>query len=132
MEVKGKKPPGKKLMKNMSLKIKWLLFATLGLVLIGYGLCAFSEAAYEKHTGSPFTRWFLLGTYSLIVIGAGLSVFGQAIVFKSQIENRKMMKKLLKKSKKKSVANQNAQASAPATTELKPTRMKPQTPKTES
>lgn len=130
MEVKGKKPPGKKLMKNMSLKIKWLLFATLGLVLVGYGLCAFSEAAHEKHTGSPFTRWFLLGTYSLIVVGAGLSVFGQAIVYKSQIENRKMMKKLLKKNKKKSAAIQNAQ-NPPATTELKPTRMKPQTPKTE-
>jgi hypothetical protein len=96
MEVKKQKPPGKKLLKNMSLYTKWLLSAVGGLMLIGFGLSVFSEAAHLKHVNAPFLRWFLLGTYSLIMINGGLCVFGQAIVFKMKMENKKLIKKALK------------------------------------
>ena len=46
------KPPGKRLIANMPIRTKWLILAPLGLVLIGYGLCVFSEAGHLKHTGS--------------------------------------------------------------------------------
>jgi hypothetical protein len=96
MEVKNKKPPGKKMLKRMSLYTKWLLCAIGGLILIGFGLSVFSEAANLKHTNSPFLRWFLPGSYSLIMINGGLCVFGQAIIFKVRMENKKLIKKALK------------------------------------
>ena len=80
----------------MSLYTKWLLSAIGGLLLIGFGLSVFSEAANLKHTNAPFLRWFLLGSYSLIMINGGLCVFGQAIIFKIKIENKKLIKKALK------------------------------------
>lgn len=97
MAVAPSKPPGRRLLKRMSTRTKWLLLAPFSLILIGYGLCVFSQAAHLKHTGEPFNRWFLLGTYSLIVINAGISLFGQAIIFRMQIENRKTIRRYLKK-----------------------------------
>ncbi len=97
MAVAPSKPPGRRLIKRMSTRTKWLLLAPFSLILIGYGLCVFSEAANLKHTGEPFSRWFLLGTYSLVVINAGLSLFGQAIIFRMQIENRRTIRRYLKK-----------------------------------
>ena len=91
------KPPGRQLVKRMSTRTKWLLLAPVGLLLIGYGLCVFSEAAHLKHTGEPFQRWFLLGTYSLIVINAGISLFGQAIIFRVRIETRRTIRRQFKK-----------------------------------
>lgn len=96
MEVKNKKPPGKIMLKRMSLYTKWLFSAIGGLILIGFGLSIFSEATNLKHTNSPFLRWFLLGSYSLIMINGGLCVFGQAIIFKVRMENKKLIKKALR------------------------------------
>ncbi|RRB07315.1 hypothetical protein EHT25_05940 [Larkinella rosea] len=97
MAVAPSKPPGRRLIKQMSTRTKWLLLAPFSLVLIGYGLCVFSEAANLKHTGEPVIRWVLLGTYSLIVINAGLSLFGQAIIFRVRIETRRAIRREMKK-----------------------------------
>jgi hypothetical protein len=97
MAVAPSKPPGRRLIKRMSTRTKRLILAPFSLILIGYGLCVFSEAANLKHTGEPFNRWFLLGTYSLVVINAGLSLFGQAVIFRMQIENRRIIRRYLKK-----------------------------------
>jgi hypothetical protein len=101
MEVKKQKPPGKKMLKRMSLYTKWLLSAIGGLLLVGFGLSIFSEAANLKHTNSPFLRWFFLGAYSLIIINGGLCIFGQAIIFKVRMENKKLIKKALKQKEKR-------------------------------
>ena len=102
MEVKQQKPPGRKILKRMSLYTKWLLCSVGSLIMIGFGLSIFSEAADLKHTNAPFLRWFLLGTYSLIMINGGLCVFGQAIIFKVRIENKKLIKKILNHRDKRS------------------------------
>ncbi len=96
MEIKKQKPPGKRLIKNMPLRVKWFLSAMVGMMLVGYGLSVLSEAGHLKHTNAPFLRWFLLGTYSLIMVNSGLALFGQAIIFKMRIENRKLIKNILK------------------------------------
>lgn len=101
MEIKKRKPPGKRLLKNMPLRVKWFLSAFVGMMLVGYGLCVFSEAGHLKHTNAPFLRWFLLGTYSLIMVNSGLALFGQAVIFRMRIENRKLIKNLLKDRDKK-------------------------------
>lgn len=102
MEIKKQKPPGKRLIKNMPLRVKWLLSATVGMMLVGYGLSVLSEAGNLKHSNAPFLRWFLLGTYSLIMVNSGLALFGQAIIFRMRIENRKMIKNILKDRNRKS------------------------------
>lgn len=81
----------------MSTRTKWLILAPLGLVLIGYGLCVFSEAAHLKHSGEPLSRWFLLGTYSLVVINSGISLFGQAVIYRTQIGLRREYRRRLRK-----------------------------------
>lgn len=96
MEIKKRKPPGRRLIKNMPLRVKWFLSATIGMMLVGYGLSVLSEAGNLKHSKEPFMRWFLLGTYSLIMVNSGLALFGQAIIFKMKIENRKLIKNILK------------------------------------
>lgn len=63
---------------------KWLLMAPLGLVLIGWGLSLFGEAAARKYAQADFWDWFLYGTLSLAVFNAGLSVFGEAVVCRSR------------------------------------------------
>ncbi|WP_229599541.1 hypothetical protein [Runella rosea] len=100
MIPKTSKPPGQKLVKRMNSRTKWLLLAPTSLVVIGYGLCVFSEAGHLKHTNAPFRQWFLMGTYSLIVINAGISLFGQAVIFRVQYQYRQEVRRKLKKMQK--------------------------------
>lgn len=90
-------PPGRRLVKRMSTRTKWLILAPLSLVLIGAGLCLFSEAGHAKHTGRPFREWFLWGTYSLILINGGLSLFGQAVRYRVQMDYHRFVRRQLKK-----------------------------------
>jgi hypothetical protein len=95
--AKPVQPPGRQLIKRMSTRTKWLLLAPVSLVLVGAGLCVFSEAAHAKHTGAPFRQWFLWGTYSLILINGGLSLFGQAVRYRVQIDYRRFVRREIKK-----------------------------------
>jgi hypothetical protein len=61
---------------------KWLLYAPLGLVLTGAGLCFTAEAAVMKYNEATAAEWILVGTGALIGFNAGLSVFGSAVVAK--------------------------------------------------
>ncbi len=100
MIPKTSKPPGEKLVKRMNSRTKSLLLAPFSLILIGYGLCVFSEAGHLKHTGAAMRQWVLMGTYSLIVINAGLSFLGQAIIFRVQYQYRQETRRRLKKMQK--------------------------------
>jgi hypothetical protein len=97
LDKSDSKPPGKRLLSNMSSHTKWLILAPISLLLIGYGLCVFSEAGDYKHTGSPTHEWVLLGTYSLILINGGLSLFGQAVRYRVLIEVRRETRRSLSK-----------------------------------
>jgi hypothetical protein len=97
--IADKKAPGQRVLKRMSTRTKWLLLAPTSLVLIGAGLCFFSEAANAKHTGQPFAAWFWLGTYSLILINGGLSLFGQAVRFRAQLDYRRFVRREFRKAK---------------------------------
>jgi hypothetical protein len=87
------KPPGQKLLKKMSTRTKWLLLSVFSLLLIGYGLCVFSEAGNMKHSGEPTVNWVLLGTYSLVLINGGLSLFGQAVRYRVRMDIRKEVRR---------------------------------------
>lgn len=94
------KPPGKRLLKKMSARTKWLLLSTFSLMLIGYGLCVFSEAGNLKHTGEPTVKWVLLGTYSLVLINGGIALFGQAVRIRVMMDVRQAIRRNNRKMEK--------------------------------
>ncbi len=95
------KPPGKKLIKRMSTRTKWMILAPFGLILFSFGLTVLSEAAHQRRTGEPTQVWVLLGLYSLVLINAGLIFFGEALRFRILLdvrrETRRSMRQLLRK-----------------------------------
>ena len=101
------KPPGKKLIKRMSTRTKWMILAPLGLVLFSFGLTVLSEAAHQRRTGEPTQVWVVLGLYSLVLINVGLIFFGEALRFKILLdvrrETRRSMRQLLRKVNTKTV-----------------------------
>jgi hypothetical protein len=62
-------------------RMRWLLFAPIGLILIGFGLCVFGTALFKMRDNAPMTEWFMWGTGSLVLINAGLCFFGQAVKY---------------------------------------------------
>ena len=95
------KPPGKKLIKRMSTRTKWMILAPIGLILFSFGLTVLSEAAHQRRIGEPTQVWVLLGLYSLVLINAGLIFFGEALRFRILLdvrrETRRSMRQLLRK-----------------------------------
>lgn len=90
-------PPGRRLVKRMSIRTKWLILAPLSLLLIGAGLSVLSEAGWAKHTGAPARQWISWGTYGLILVNGGLSLFGQAVRFRVQLDYRRFVRRELRK-----------------------------------
>jgi hypothetical protein len=62
-------------------RFKWMLFAPIGLLLVGAGMCVFGTALAKMGSEAGFTEWFLWGTASLILINGGLCFFGSAIKY---------------------------------------------------
>ncbi|TDE17599.1 hypothetical protein [Dyadobacter psychrotolerans] len=95
------KPPGKKLIKRMSTRTKWMILAPVGLLLFSFGLTVLSEAAHQRRTGEPTQVWVVLGLYSLVLINVGLILFGEALRFRILLdvrrETRRSMRQLLRK-----------------------------------
>jgi hypothetical protein len=100
MIPKTSKPPGKKIIKRMTARTKWLIMTPLSLVMIGAGLCILVVAGQLRFQNEPLARWFLMGAYSLILVLGGLFVFGQAVVFKTQAIYRQEMRREVKRLQK--------------------------------
>lgn len=64
----------------MTHKSRWLLFAPLGLVVIGAGASMVHWAGSLKDKGRPAGTWVPAGTAALVVLNAGVSLFGQGVV----------------------------------------------------
>ena len=65
------------------MKLKWLSFSIIGLLLFGFGLSLFGQAIILKYKNEPF---FWYGTLALVVINSGLCFFGNAIIFKIKLD----------------------------------------------
>ncbi|CAG5069207.1 hypothetical protein DYBT9623_01943 [Dyadobacter sp. CECT 9623] len=100
------KPPGKRLIKQMSTRTKWMILAPCGLLLFSFGLAVLSQAAHERRIGEPTQVWVVLGLYSLALINGGLIMFGEAIRFRILLhvrrETRRSMRQLVRKVNTKS------------------------------
>ncbi|MEO6283481.1 MAG: hypothetical protein ABIN80_02130 [Dyadobacter sp.] len=100
------KPPGKRLIKRMSTRTKWMILAPCGLLLFSFGLTVLSQAAHERRTGEPTQVWVVLGLYSLALINGGLIMFGEALRFRILLhirrETRRSMRQLTRKVNTKS------------------------------
>ena len=60
-------------------KTKWLLFAPLGLVVLGAGASMVHWAGSLKDRQRPTGEWVAAGTAALVVFNAGMSLFGRAV-----------------------------------------------------
>lgn len=60
-------------------KRRWLLQATLGLLLLGAGLSMTIDSAFVRESGKSLGEWFPYATGALIVFMSGLSVFVDAV-----------------------------------------------------
>jgi hypothetical protein len=58
---------------------KWLLFAPLGLAVIGLGASLLGHSIGLKTQGATTLTWFIWGTVSLVVLNAGVALFGDAV-----------------------------------------------------
>ena len=89
-----KKAPGQRMVNRMPLRTKWLLCASAGVLLFGFGISVVSMAATIKaDPTSSFSRWFVMGLYGLILTNLGLVFFGQAIRFRILMDvNRRFSK----------------------------------------
>jgi len=65
------------------MKLKWLTYSIIGLLLFGFGLSLLGEAILLKNNNEPFF-WF--GSLALVVINSGLCFFGNAIIFKIKLD----------------------------------------------
>lgn len=61
---------------------RWFLQGTVGILLLGSGLCMLLEAAFYKHTDPPLMNWVLAGTGSLIVFMSGLVMMVDSLRFR--------------------------------------------------
>ena len=100
-----KKAPGQRLVQRMPLRTKWMLCATGGLLLFGFGISVVGHASNLKSDPTVnFAQWFIWGLYGLILTNLGLICFGQAIRFRVLMDiNKKFnqgekdLQKLVKK-----------------------------------
>jgi len=55
---------------------KYVIYASSGLLLTGFGISVIGEAIAAKITEGD---WFLVGTLGLIVFNSGICLFGEAV-----------------------------------------------------
>ena len=89
-----KKAPGQRMVNRMPLRTKWLLCASAGVLLFGFGISVVSTAATIKaDITSSFSRWFVMGLYGLILTNLGLVFFGLEIRFRVLLDVNKRFSK---------------------------------------
>ncbi len=95
------KPPGRKLVKKLSLQTKWILLAIGGLISTLYGLSVLVNANAQRLAGTETAKWVLLGFYSFVFLSGGLLILGQAFRFRLLIDYRRETRKEINRLKKK-------------------------------
>jgi hypothetical protein len=104
----GTKPPGKKMLKNMPLRTKWLLLLPVSLVLVSGGLVVLNAAGNSRHSGEETRVWGLLMVYALVLLNGGLLLFGQAIYYRVMMDVRKETRRSIRQMEKKIESKANA------------------------
>lgn len=67
---------------------KWIIFAPMGLILLGLGIVIILEAYTLKTNQEKFISWFVWGTLGLIIFNSGISIFGQSIIYKIKDDSK--------------------------------------------
>ncbi|MFN8355663.1 MAG: hypothetical protein U0Y10_14495 [Spirosomataceae bacterium] len=97
--MKNPKPPGKKLVKRLSFRAKYLILTSVSILLIGSGLAILCEAAIMRYDKEPFLRWFLTGTYAYILVMTGVLLLQNATRYRILIDARKISRREIKRAK---------------------------------
>ncbi len=102
------KPPGKRLLKNMTMAQKYWILGGVSALLIGTGLAVLCEASLLRFSGEPFVRWFFAGVFAFILIIGGLGLLQISTRYRTLMEVRRMMQREIKKSNKQ-ISSQKSQ-----------------------
>ncbi|WP_445381513.1 hypothetical protein [Robiginitalea sp. IMCC43444] len=65
---------------------QWILKATAGVSLIGFGACLVAEAAMLKFQQEPTLNWTGYGLVALVVLNTGVCLFGDAVKHRTHFE----------------------------------------------
>ncbi len=98
--VENKKAPGRQLVKQMSLRTKWILLSIFSMMLSSYGIIVLVRAAWLQASGEIFTRWFLLGVYALILMITGFIMYGNALRIRTRMDTRREMRRFIRKNRR--------------------------------
>jgi uncharacterized membrane protein len=94
-------PPGRKLLKKLSLQTKSIVLTVVGLLLTLFGVSVLVNANTLRLTETDTNKWALLGFYSFAILVAGLLTLGQAFRFRLLIDFRRETRKELNRIKKR-------------------------------
>lgn len=97
----GTKPPGKKLLKKMPVRTKWLILVPVSLLLISGGVVVLNAAGNSRSSGEATQVWALLMVYALVLLNGGLLLFGQAIRFRILMDVRKETRRAIRQAEKR-------------------------------
>ena len=101
LSKKQVKPPGRKLLNNLTFSQKFWILGGVGALMLGSGLAVLCEAALLKFSSEPFIRWFMAGTFAFVLIISGVGLIQMSTRFRTLIDIPKIIKKELKKKAKK-------------------------------
>lgn len=95
------RPPGRKIIKRMPARTKWILLTIAGILLSAFGVLVLSTTAVYKYNGHPGSQWMILAFYGLTLMSSGVLVLGQAFRFRILIDVRREARRNIRSVEKK-------------------------------
>lgn len=74
---------------NKQIRNRYWLHGGLGTAILGFGLCAFLESGFLKHSEVETWKWVVAGTGSLIFIMTGINFLFESYSCKQHLDRLK-------------------------------------------
>lgn len=95
------KPPGRKIIKRMPARTKWILLTIAGVVCISLGAFVIATTAMYKYNNHPASQWVILALYGVVLLSSGILILGQAFRFRILIDVRREARRNIRSVEKK-------------------------------
>lgn len=95
------KPPGRKVIKRMPARTKWILLTVAGVICAGVGVFVLATTALYKYNNHPASQWVILVLYGMVLLSSGILILGQAFRFRILIDVRREARRNIRSVEKK-------------------------------
>jgi|GEM_PF-1147279 TRAP-type C4-dicarboxylate transport system permease small subunit len=95
------KPPGRKIIRRMPARTKWILLTIAGLLCSGSGVVILASAAVYKYHAHSSSQLLILGLYGMALLSSGVLILGQAFRFRILIDVRREARRNIRGVEKK-------------------------------